>query len=292
MDYPRSRSVKVVIMSPPCLADHHVVFWRLLLPGQNAGIVIVWQILTGWSVTSASAFGAAFFKRHAFGVLFVSLIPILLAVLAVFTENIIETPPLSQVVALSILFPSMNYVYFISAIIRAEIVGVTLNLGVPFPADEARGARFIGQNWAEYTGSYFLWVILIIQIFVFAGLAGVVETALHGNNRQERDFNTSPEALDSQIAIQTSGLSKHYLPSWLRKICCCARAPKTKAVDSLDLASYRNQVLCLLGPNGSGKTTTLDMLAGFQKPTDGSIIINAKPSQIGTQPIPCPLYLR
>ncbi|KAK5624427.1 hypothetical protein RRF57_000143 [Xylaria bambusicola] len=264
------------------------VFWHLLLPGQNAGIVIFWQIFTGWSVTSASVFGAAFFKHHAFGSLFVTLIPILLAVVAAYTENTKYPPPLAQVAALSLLFPSMNYVYFFSAITKSEIVGVTLDLGTPVFASKLEGSHISGQNggvnWVSMAGSYFLWIILIAQILVFPVLAVLVEKAFHGINRRRRGFDTSTEAVNSQVAIQTKGLSKLYRPSWLKKIFCCARTPKTKAVDSLDLTSYRNQILCLLGPNGSGKTTTLDLLSGFQRPTDGSVTINASPSQIGICP--------
>ncbi|KAF2972973.1 hypothetical protein GQX73_g641 [Xylaria multiplex] len=264
------------------------VFWHLLLPGQNAGVVIFWQIFTGWSVTSASIFGAAFFKRHAFGSLFVSLIAILLAVLAAYTENLRDPASIGQVVILSLLFPSMNYVYFFSVITKAEILGHPLTLGTPLSGEELRNFYISGQggrlNWVSVAGSYFLWIILVVQIVGFPLLAVLVEKVLYGNNRKGRDFDTSPEAVNSQVAIQTNGLSKLYRPSWLRKIFCCARTPKTKAVDNLDLASYRHQILCLLGPNGSGKTTTLDMLSGFQRPTGGSITINASPSQIGICP--------
>jgi ABC-type multidrug transport system fused ATPase/permease subunit len=174
----------------------------------------------------------------------------------------------------------MNYVYFFNAITKAEIAGVVINFRAPLPKINFYSNDEI--NWVNQTGSYFLWIILVAQILVYAWLTILVENAFHGNNRRGRDFDSSPGALDSQAAIQTRGLSKHYRPSWFGKICCCARTPKTKAVDSLDLTSYRHQILCLLGPNGSGKTTTLDMLAGFQTPTDGSITINASPSQIGT----------
>jgi hypothetical protein len=68
-------------------------------PGQNLAILIFWHIFTGWSATRASAFSAAFFKRYAFRALFVSLVPILLAVIAAFEENInYPVAPLSQLV--------------------------------------------------------------------------------------------------------------------------------------------------------------------------------------------------
>ncbi|KAI0974591.1 hypothetical protein F4678DRAFT_423275 [Xylaria arbuscula] len=264
------------------------VFWHLLLPGQNAGVVIFWQIFTGWSITSASVFGAAFFKRHAFGALFVTLIPILLAVVAAYLENTITPAPIGQVIVLSVLFPSMNYVYFFSVITKAEILGHPLNLGAPLSAMELSEQYLSGQhgklNWVSIAGSYFLWIVLVAQILIYPLLAVLVEKMFHGINFRGREFDASPSSVNSQVAIQTSGLSKKYIPSWFKRIFCCTRIPKTKAVDDLDLVSYRNQILCLLGPNGSGKTTTLDMLSGFQKPTEGSITINSLPSQIGICP--------
>lgn len=41
------------------------------------------------------------------------------------------------------------------------------------------------------------------------------------------------------------------------------------AVDGLDLAVGRGELLGLLGPNGAGKTTTLRMLTGYLEPTSG-----------------------
>jgi ABC-2 type transport system ATP-binding protein len=41
------------------------------------------------------------------------------------------------------------------------------------------------------------------------------------------------------------------------------------AVDGLDLVIHRGEVFGLLGPNGSGKTTTIRMLCGLMEPTSG-----------------------
>ena len=50
----------------------------------------------------------------------------------------------------------------------------------------------------------------------------------------------------------------------------------TYAVDNLDLSIYRGEFLTLLGPSGSGKTTTLMMLAGFERPTSGDIMLEGR----------------
>ena len=50
-----------------------------------------------------------------------------------------------------------------------------------------------------------------------------------------------------------------------------------EAVDRLSLAIDQGEFVTLLGPSGSGKTTTLMMLAGFEEPTAGEIMIDGQP---------------
>jgi spermidine/putrescine transport system ATP-binding protein len=46
------------------------------------------------------------------------------------------------------------------------------------------------------------------------------------------------------------------------------------AVDGIDLEIKPGEFFTLLGPSGCGKTTTLRMLAGFEQPTDGQILLD------------------
>lgn len=46
-----------------------------------------------------------------------------------------------------------------------------------------------------------------------------------------------------------------------------------RAVDSVDLEIAAGEFFALLGPSGSGKTTCLRLIAGFEKPTSGSVLI-------------------
>ncbi len=59
----------------------------------------------------------------------------------------------------------------------------------------------------------------------------------------------------ADTAISTSGLSKHY--------------GETLALDALDLTVARGEVYGYLGPNGSGKTTTIRLLLGLHRPSAG-----------------------
>ncbi|WP_137127936.1 ABC transporter ATP-binding protein [Roseomonas sp. HF4] len=54
------------------------------------------------------------------------------------------------------------------------------------------------------------------------------------------------------------------------------RAGGPAAVEALDLDIARGELLTLLGPSGSGKTTTLMMLAGFEAPSAGRILLEGR----------------
>ncbi|MCF3935208.1 ABC transporter ATP-binding protein [Acuticoccus sp. M5D2P5] len=50
----------------------------------------------------------------------------------------------------------------------------------------------------------------------------------------------------------------------------------TLAVDHFSLNVERGEFVSLLGPSGCGKTTTLQMIAGFEEPTSGTIHLNGR----------------
>ena len=52
---------------------------------------------------------------------------------------------------------------------------------------------------------------------------------------------------------------------------------ETLVVKNLNMDIARGEFLTMLGPSGSGKTTTLLMLAGFEVPTHGSILLDGRP---------------
>ena len=47
-------------------------------------------------------------------------------------------------------------------------------------------------------------------------------------------------------------------------------------VDKMNLQIYENEFVTFLGPSGCGKTTTIRMIAGFETPDEGKVIINGK----------------
>jgi len=49
-----------------------------------------------------------------------------------------------------------------------------------------------------------------------------------------------------------------------------------KAVNNISVKINKGEFLTLLGPSGCGKTTTLRMIAGFEIPTSGGILLEGK----------------
>ncbi len=68
-----------------------------------------------------------------------------------------------------------------------------------------------------------------------------------------------------EYAVETFSLTKIFSDWWGRE--------KVYAVDDLNLQVRYNEVFGLLGPNGSGKTTTLKLLLGLLYPTKGKVAV-------------------
>ena len=76
--------------------------------------------------------------------------------------------------------------------------------------------------------------------------------------------------MSDEIVLQTRALSKVYRDFWGRQ--------KVRALKGLDLEVHRGEVFGLLGPNGSGKTTTIKLLLGLLFPTEGQALVFGKPA--------------
>ncbi len=74
--------------------------------------------------------------------------------------------------------------------------------------------------------------------------------------------------MQSDVVIETRNLTKVYRDFWGRQ--------KVRALKALDLEVHRGEIFGLLGPNGSGKTTTIKLLLGLLFPTSGQAIVLGK----------------
>src|SRR6266404_2299198 len=80
---------------------------------------------------------------------------------------------------------------------------------------------------------------------------------------------SSATARDS-IVVETRNLSKVYRDFWGRQ--------KVRALKALNLTIHRGEIFGLLGPNGSGKTTTIKLLLGLLFPTEGDAFVFGQPA--------------
>jgi putative spermidine/putrescine transport system ATP-binding protein len=69
-----------------------------------------------------------------------------------------------------------------------------------------------------------------------------------------------PSSPPSTPAVRLEGVEKRY--------------GDVVAVDGIDLDVHDGEFFSMLGPSGSGKTTTLRMIAGFEQPTAGRILLH------------------
>jgi iron(III) transport system ATP-binding protein len=75
-----------------------------------------------------------------------------------------------------------------------------------------------------------------------------------------------------QLSIPLEG--KHVVAIDVKQV--CKRYNQTIAVKGCDLQVGAAEILALLGPSGSGKTTLLRLIAGFEKPDEGRILISGR----------------
>jgi ABC-2 type transport system ATP-binding protein len=69
--------------------------------------------------------------------------------------------------------------------------------------------------------------------------------------------------------LELRQLSKYFRHNWTMR--------RLHALDGLDLAVERGEILGLIGPNGAGKTTTFKCVLGLLRPTSGSISFRGAP---------------
>jgi ABC-type multidrug transport system ATPase subunit len=204
---------------------------------------------------------ASLFKKAQLSGITVVITSIILAII------VQVVPPASTAAAtvLSLLFPPMNYVLFIiyMAYWQQQGEGANLSKGPPTAPWDTPG--------------YLFFLFSAIQIVAFPIIGAALERVLYGTASKARKLRYN----DSQTpeTVKLTNLSKDYPPNWFeRKIGSrFTKNPKqtVHAVNNLNISVLRGQIAILLGANGSGKSTTLDMLAGLQVPTSGEIELDA-----------------
>jgi len=76
--------------------------------------------------------------------------------------------------------------------------------------------------------------------------------------------------MDPKVVVETRKLTKVYRDFWGRQ--------KKVALRALNLEIVQGEIFGLLGPNGSGKTTTIKLLLGLLFPSDGEAFVFGQPA--------------
>lgn len=105
----------------------------------------------------------------------------------------------------------------------------------------------------------------IFQIVLYPVLAIVVERFLWGSSYRGRHVRSTEEMEGN--ALRISNFTKRYNKA-------AKKRDRTLAVDKLSLDLFAGSITVLLGANGSGKSTTLNSIAGLESITEGRIDID------------------
>ena len=123
--------------------------------------------------------------------------------------------------------------------------------------------RFLKSVPGLYLAIYGAAVILIV-IFMPDGIWGFVGRLFRPRARaapaQTEPLALRPAASGADVVLDVRGLAKYF--------------GGLKAVDGVDFTVRRGEVHALIGPNGSGKTTTLNVVTGLYRATAGRIFVD------------------
>ena len=75
--------------------------------------------------------------------------------------------------------------------------------------------------------------------------------------------------VDAQPILEVRDVSKEFV--------AVKDAEPVLALDQVSFSVNRGEFFVILGPSGSGKTTILNLIAGFERPTSGSVAVNGSP---------------
>ncbi|HEY6336841.1 MAG TPA: branched-chain amino acid ABC transporter ATP-binding protein/permease [Alphaproteobacteria bacterium] len=134
------------------------------------------------------------------------------------------------------------------------------------------GLLILLPEWLRFLKTIYLAVygcaVILIMVFMPEGIWGFV-TALWRKLNPARPIQAGKIAplpltqevgqADGSTILEVSGLAKYF--------------GGLKAVDGVGLTIKRNTVHALIGPNGSGKTTMLNVLSGIYRPTKGAVVL-------------------
>ncbi len=111
--------------------------------------------------------------------------------------------------------------------------------------------------------------VILIMVFLSEGIWGLIKVGRARFAKPAFTDTTGVQPLELDVSAGASGplLTLHGLAKHFGGL---------KAVDGIDMAVNRGTVHALIGPNGSGKTTSLNVVSGIYKPTAGGVVLEGE----------------
>lgn len=111
--------------------------------------------------------------------------------------------------------------------------------------------------------------VILIMVFLSEGIWGLIKAGRARFAKPAFTDTTGIQPLELDVKGGASGplLTLHGLAKHFGGL---------KAVDGIDMAVHRGTVHALIGPNGSGKTTSLNVVSGIYKPTAGGVVLEGE----------------
>lgn len=164
----------------------------------------------------------------------------------------------------------LSLLFFIAILIggRGSILGPLLGTVILTLLPE------IAAPLAAWSTFLYAVLLLVIVLAMPGGIAAMIDPRSRRKLPENRVIAPRTEALDALL-----GQRKVPEPMRLRGIVLAFGG--VRAIDGVDLEVEPGQVHGLIGPNGSGKTTTLNVISGYYQPEAGTMAIGAQPLPAG-----------
>jgi branched-chain amino acid transport system permease protein len=157
----------------------------------------------------------------------------------------------------------MSVLFFIGILIggRGSILGPALGTLILTVLPE------IAAPLVQWSTFLYAALLLAIVLVIPGGIADLLDYKNRRPLEQHREIVPRPDLLgrvlgeqSRKMLIALKGIRLHF--------------GGVKAIDGLDLEIHGGEVHGLIGPNGSGKTTTLNVVSGYYRPHEGSLTID------------------
>ena len=157
----------------------------------------------------------------------------------------------------------MSVLFFIAILIggRGSILGPVLGTIILTALPEFAAPLV---QWSTFL---YAALLLLIVLLIPGGIADLLDFSSRAALPQHREIMPRPELLgeilgrrDATQKMNLRGIQLHF--------------GGVKAIDGIDVEIRSGEVHGLIGPNGSGKTTTLNVISGYYTPTAGEVHLN------------------